>query len=330
MPASTHHELPPPVGLSFPDRADAVLPCRVEVRHLRYFVAVAEELHFSRAAARLYMAQPALSHAIRSLERELGVRLFDRTTRSVALTPAGAELLAGARTVLARLAEALLDARAAAGAPAPPVRLAVSSDVQPVIGPLLDDLLEASPSPVDIALTTDADALEGLQAGRLEGALCWGLGQEDARLTRYRLHDEPFRAVVPAGHRLHGHGPLDRDQLMEEAFVLPARRDAPALWDRLAEAVGVGRPPADGPEVRSRTFEELARSAVRRNELALVPRSFASGRRSPQYDVRPLRPDLFVPVQLVTLSDAPAHVRRLAAAAASLGRSSARPELALA
>jgi DNA-binding transcriptional LysR family regulator len=330
MPASIRQEMQPRGGPDIPDRVDAVRPCRVEVRHLRYFVAVAEELHFSRAAARLFMAQPALSHAIRSLERELGVRLFDRTTRSVALTPAGAELLAGARTVLARLAEALLDARAAAAAPAPPVRLAVSPDVQPVIGPLLDDLLDASPSRVDIALTTDADALEGLQAGRLDGALCWGLGQDDARLTRYRLHDEPFRAVVPAGHRLHGHGPLDRAQVMEDAFVLPARRDAPALWDRLAEAVGGGRPPVDGAEVRSRTFEELVRTAVRRNELALVPRSFASGRRSPQYDVRPLRPDLSVPVELVTVSDAPAHVRRLAAAAACSGRSSARPELALA
>src|SRR6185312_12194252 len=72
----------------------------VETRELRYFVAVAEELHFGRAAERLAMAQPPLSRAIRDLERQLGVRLFERTTRQVSLTPAGEVLLRDARTAL--------------------------------------------------------------------------------------------------------------------------------------------------------------------------------------------------------------------------------------
>src|SRR6476619_2621325 len=89
----------------------------VELRHLRYFVAVAEELHFRRAAERLHVAQPAVSEQVRKLEAELGVRLFDRTQRSVALTDAGAALLTAAYRVLRQAEAARAAARSASDRP---------------------------------------------------------------------------------------------------------------------------------------------------------------------------------------------------------------------
>ncbi|MFD9615238.1 LysR family transcriptional regulator, partial [Streptomyces sp. NPDC059083] len=88
----------------------------MELRHLRAFVAVAEELNFGRAAQRLYVTQPALSRTIRSLEKLVGCDLFHRNTRSVGLTPAGTALLDRTRDVLAGLDSALTAARAAGGA----------------------------------------------------------------------------------------------------------------------------------------------------------------------------------------------------------------------
>ena len=110
----------------------------MEVRHLRYFVAVAEELNFSRAASRLHVAQPGLSQQIRVLEAELGLRLFDRTKRRVNLTAAGSLLLAEAYAVLSRFDQCLDTMRQArTGARLASVRVGMFSEFSRARGPAL-------------------------------------------------------------------------------------------------------------------------------------------------------------------------------------------------
>ncbi len=120
----------------------------VTLRQLRYFVAVAEELSFTRAAARLHLSQPSLSVQIGRLERDAGATLLRRTSRSVALTPAGEALYEDARRLLADLDRALERARRVAGA-ATPLRIAHTASVAYRALPLILDELAAGPEGID-------------------------------------------------------------------------------------------------------------------------------------------------------------------------------------
>ncbi|HZR53171.1 MAG TPA: LysR family transcriptional regulator [Streptosporangiaceae bacterium] len=140
----------------------------LETRQLRYFVAVAEELHFGRAAERLGIAQPPLSKAIRDLERQLGVQLLTRTTRQVSLTTAGQTLLADARAVLDAAAAAARRARRA-GHPEQKLRVALKADFDAGLLPLILDAYDALP--VELVLGGPGDQVPALRDGRADVAL---------------------------------------------------------------------------------------------------------------------------------------------------------------
>lgn len=144
----------------------------LEVRQLRYFVAVAEELHFGRAAQRLGMAQPPLSRAIRELERQLGVRLLERTTRQVTLTPAGEVLLRDARTALDAVTAAAHRARHA-GRQAPVLRVALKADFDAGLLPRILTTYEqdAAALPVELLLGGRGEQAPALRDGRADVAL---------------------------------------------------------------------------------------------------------------------------------------------------------------
>jgi DNA-binding transcriptional LysR family regulator len=144
----------------------------LEVRQLRYFVAVAEELHFGRAAARLGMAQPPLSRAIRDLERQLGVALLERTTRQVRLTAAGDVLLRDARTALDAVTAAGRRTQEA-GRPSPRLRIALKADVD---GGLLPQILDAYSAhdaalPPELVLGGFGEQPQALREGRADVGL---------------------------------------------------------------------------------------------------------------------------------------------------------------
>ncbi|MGW2049870.1 LysR family transcriptional regulator [Streptomyces sp. NPDC001858] len=144
----------------------------LEVRQLRYFVAVAEELHFGRAAARLGMAQPPLSRTIRGLERQLGVGLFERTTRQVTLTAAGEVLLRDARTALDAVTAAAHRARQA-GSASPRLRVALKADVDGGLLPQIIDTYgtDAAALPHQLVLGGFGEQPQALRDGRADVGL---------------------------------------------------------------------------------------------------------------------------------------------------------------
>jgi DNA-binding transcriptional LysR family regulator len=174
----------------------------LEVRQLRYFVAVAEELHFGRAAGRLGMAQPPLSRAIRDLERQLGVALLERTTRRVRLTAAGEVLLRDARTALEAVTAAACRARQA-GSPSPRLRVALKADVD---GGMLPQILDAycaddAALPPELILGGFGEQAQTLRDGRADVGLLL-CPFDDRGLDSEPLLTEPVLAALAAADPL--------------------------------------------------------------------------------------------------------------------------------
>jgi DNA-binding transcriptional LysR family regulator len=194
---------------------------RVELRHFRYFVAVAEERHFTRAATRLGIAQPPLSQQIRQLESELGVVLFDRSRSGVRLTEAGAVFLDRARRVL----EAADDARTSAqGAGRGEVgRLVVGFGGSIAIDVLADAVRAHRERFPEVQLVlrelVSADQISGLVDRQIQVGLLWER-TVDARLQLEVLRSEPLVAALPTGHRLASRQNLAVKDLAAEPFVL--------------------------------------------------------------------------------------------------------------
>jgi DNA-binding transcriptional LysR family regulator len=204
----------------------------VELRHLRYFIAVAEELNFSRAAERMHMAQPPLSAAIRQLERDLGVALFIRTTREVKLTDAGRAFLQGARRTLADAERAAEDAKRAAAGELGRLRLAYSWSTRFATLPALGRAFRASHPDVELLGQEmwNARMPAAFRSGSIDVALSL-CPEIAAELELAPIRKERLVALVPEGHPLSGEETIPLSALADGEFVLFPREIAPRLHD---------------------------------------------------------------------------------------------------
>jgi DNA-binding transcriptional LysR family regulator len=194
----------------------------MELRHLRYFVAVAEELHFTRAALRLNIAQPPLSQQIRALEAELGVQLFLRTRRSVALTDAGQALLVRAREMLAAAQSLPGELQRVARGEAGLLRIGFSSTL-PLTKVLRDVVADHRRTHPDVALNLremhSQQQFDGLLRGELDVGLVRYNESAPEGIRLVVLRRDPLRLVVPASHRFARRKSVAIAECRDEPFI---------------------------------------------------------------------------------------------------------------
>lgn len=223
----------------------------MELRQLRYFVALAEELHFGRAAQRVHLAPAAFSEQIRRLERELGVDLVGRTSRRVWLTAAGAEMLPSVRAVLddvdALAATARRHAREVAGG----LRVGLSAVGIDLTATVVDAFRAQAPSAgVELVHAPFADPSAGLGSGDVDVALVWApYDSKDQAL--FALRTERRAAILPASHPLADRPTVTVSDLLEERWVdVPSRDEVwRAFWT--LDAFRAGAPVPFGGQASS-------------------------------------------------------------------------------
>jgi DNA-binding transcriptional LysR family regulator len=254
----------------------------VELRLWRQFLAVAEELHFGRAAARLAMTQPPLTQAIAQLERLLSVRLFDRTKRSVQLTAAGEALVPPARELLARAQALPAQARSAASGEVGRLRLAFVSTVGFTLLPQWVRRFRAEQPGVELELieATGDVQLQALLRGEVDaGFFLHSPGFAPAGLAHLQLLREPLVLALPDQHRLAAKPTLALADVLQERLVIFPRRILPSLHDAIFGLYhAAGRTPEVAQEaIQMQTIVNLVSAGL---GVAWVPDSVRQFQRS--------------------------------------------------
>lgn len=213
----------------------------MELRHLRYFVVVAEEQNITRAAARLHVSQPPLSRQIRDLEQELGVALFERSAQAVRLTDAGSAFLGEARAVLFRVDQAIDHVRAIATQCGGQLRVGYApSPTVELLPPALRAFSKALPK-VKVVLhdMTGGEMIDGLNNGSLDIALIVKPSEKAARgLNVEVLRQYRSGIAIPPGHRFTGKNSVTIKEVLAEPLVVYSAKDYPDYHEMLESLLG--------------------------------------------------------------------------------------------
>lgn len=234
----------------------------VHGRDLRYFMTAAEELHFTRAAERLFVSQPALSKQIRMLERQLGAPLFERAAQGVRLTPVGAALLPHARRVLAEWDAAWETVARVSGEQR--ATLVVGMSTSPGRGGMLPAIRSRftalhPQATVRLRQVGWEDSTAGLADGSADVAFVWLPIPDAERYTWTVVAEEPRVVAMPETHRLAGHEVVDFAELLDEPFLALPETAGPLRDYWLATEARDGRPVRVGAEIAgtAETYEAL-------------------------------------------------------------------------
>lgn len=271
----------------------------MELRHLQSFLALAEELHFGRAADRLGIAQPALSRQIQQLEAEIGSDLFERTPRAVKLTRAGEELQLRVKPHVDGIGSAVAACRAAAAGVTGRLQIGFTSNLSYVFLPrVLAELKNLAPEAAfDVHELSTDHQINALRSGEIGLALVV-LPVSDPGLIQRRLFQEPLIAVMPADHPLAKFSELTLDQLRDHPFIMCPRYRRTGfqyvIIERCAEA---GFEPQIVQEVEGKTlmYELIARGVG----ISIVPESSSHGNREGVV-YRPIN-DRLAPVEIAAV-----------------------------
>jgi DNA-binding transcriptional LysR family regulator len=215
----------------------------MELRHLRYFVGVGEEQHFGRAAARLHVAQPALSRQIQDLEREIGFPLFDRLPRGVRLSAAGKLFLSDARRILQDVDEAKRRAEWIALGKAGTLRIGIATAVS-WHGLVVDSFREFRRRQPDVELELhhllSVHQIEAILSGRLDAGFAASLTPWHKDLAHWEFVQDRMLLAVPKGHHLTKRERIRLRDLRDMPFVWFPRWVNPVIYDRLMRACSRG------------------------------------------------------------------------------------------
>ncbi|MUL77023.1 LysR family transcriptional regulator [Mycolicibacterium sp. CBMA 226] len=260
----------------------------MELRQLEAFAAVATELHFGRAAAQLGIGQPTLSDLVRRLEREMGTPLLTRTTRQVALTAAGAELLGRCQVILDEIAAARAAVRSVAVGESGTVRVAITPPVAPILVPHLRSALhERMPDvELDVQRVWLPDMTRAIASGDVDVAMTCGLPPEPAGVITEIFCSEPLLVGLRSTHRLAEQPTVDLCDLAHDVLGMPSDALYPAwaVTQRQALAAAKVSPPT---VVLEDTGFSTSPGWTRQPEVSWVLLSVSSGI-PPDTTVRPV------------------------------------------